>query len=118
MNRTALPLLLFVVLSFSQNPPDFVLSPAIPPVAFVGQYYTCDFRVTGLTNPQYTFMNLPRFFKSSRSGRIEGIPSEKGTFTITVNYQQNRISSQKSVVLRITDSSSTNKEQTKSVSFS
>jgi hypothetical protein len=71
--------------------------------------------VAGLTNPKYTFSNLPRFFKSSSSGRIEGTPTEKGTFTISVTYQDNQASASKSVVLRITDPDSSKQVQVKEV---
>jgi hypothetical protein len=65
---------------------NYQLSPSLPPNAFVGQYYTCDFRVQGLTNPTYQFSNLPSFLQASSSGRIEGTPTLKGTFTINVQY--------------------------------
>lgn len=75
MIKIALAFLLLTTFAATQNSQQYTLSPALPPTAFLGQYYTCDFRVAGLTNPKYTFDDLPYFFKASSSGRLEGTPT-------------------------------------------
>lgn len=117
MNKITIIVLLLLSLHLNQATPGYILSPALPPTAFIGEYYTCDFRVAGLVNPTFTFKNLPRFFKSLPSGRIEGTPTEKGTFTIIVTYQENKVSSSKSVVLRVTDPVPTKEVQVKEVVY-
>ncbi len=87
MSREVFLLLLMIVsTSSSKNTQIYSISPSIPPKAFVGEYYTCDFRVQGLYNPTYKFTNLPSFFKASYNGRIEGTPTRKGTYNVVVSY--------------------------------
>jgi hypothetical protein len=82
--------LLFIVITQQTYFPYnlYPLSPAFPPTAFEGHYYTCTFRVSGLTNPSFTFDNLPNYFVWSSSGTIEGIPSGIGSFSFGITYQQ------------------------------
>lgn len=82
-----LALALLSILQARPPPPAYQLSPDIPPTAFVDQYYTCTFRVGGLTRPRFSFNHLPPPLKGSRNGNIEGIPSASGSYSITVNYQ-------------------------------
>ena len=80
-------LLLSLAVSYDMTSADLYHSPSIPPECFVDQYYTCDFRVTGLKNPTYTFEKLPSFFKGASTGRIEGKPNRKGNYEIIVSYK-------------------------------
>jgi hypothetical protein len=82
---------------------QYSLSPDLPPTAFIGQYYTCNFRVGGLSTPSFTFSNLPSCFTASSSGTVEGIPTESGSYSITVNYQQASAKGQQVIVLRVTE---------------
>jgi hypothetical protein len=82
---------------------EYLLNPSIPPVAFLGQYYTCDFRVAGLSGTTYTFEKLPQFFRGSSSGRVEGTPDAKGSYEVVVNYRSNQVFGKKSVILRISE---------------
>ena len=88
-------LLLSLAASYGRDRYDFSLSPTIPPPAFLGQYYTCDFRVAGLKNPVYTFERLPRFLKGSSIGRLEGTPNERGNYEIIVHYEEGIYSGRK-----------------------
>ena len=80
---------------------NFALYPAIPPIAFIDQYYTCDFRVTGLSHPVYTFEGLPKFLKGSETGRLEGKPDKAGTYEITVIYKEVGYGGRKNVIFRV-----------------
>jgi hypothetical protein len=42
-----------------QGANEFFLSPPLPPTAFVGEYYTTQFRILGLDNPVFRFTDLP-----------------------------------------------------------
>lgn len=102
-----LTLLLFTLLALLSTPARsnnrYELSPNLPPTAFIGQYYTCNFRVSGLTAPTFSFVNLPSCFTSTSSGSVEGIPDSTGSFSVTVKYQEGRSSGQQVVVLRVTE---------------
>jgi hypothetical protein len=64
------------------------LSPLLPPAAFVGHYYSCAFRVGGLTKPRFSFSRLPPPLVASRNGIIQGIPSASGAYRVTVSFSQ------------------------------
>jgi len=66
-------------------------------------YYTCDFRVQGLTNPTYIFSNLPYFFKASPGGRIEGTPATKGTYNVYVSYYEGKKTGRAQIILSVSD---------------
>ena len=106
MTGTATLLLLFLLCAVSPQttlgPNQYILSPNLPPTAFIGQYYTCNFRVSGLTAPRFTFVDLPDCFTHSHSGAIEGIPDVSGSFSVTVRYQQGAVRGQETIVLRVT----------------
>lgn len=89
-HKLALTLFLLLLTLSTQggNRNQYSLSPNLPPTAFIGQYYTCNFRVGGLANPSFSFKNLPSCFTASSSGTVEGIPNESGSYSVTVNYQQ------------------------------
>ena len=59
---------------------SYKIVPEFPSEAFLGQYYTCRFRVNGMSKPIFRFYNLPSFFSASPSGIIQGIPDKTGTF--------------------------------------
>ncbi len=87
-NRWILLLLLITVaFQHSDNYNQYEISPALPPTAFIGQYYTVNFRVGGLSTPDFTFDNLPSCFTGSSTGTIEGIPDSIGSFNIRVSYR-------------------------------
>lgn len=69
----------------------YQLSPSFPPTAFVGQYYTCTFRIGGLSSPIFVFEGLPQYLIASGEGKIEGIPGAVGSFNFTVSYKQGKI---------------------------
>ena len=62
------------------------LSPIIPPTAFLGQYYTCQFRVLGMDFPRYEFHGLPPNMTGNRYGRVVGTPEKIGSYPVTVFY--------------------------------
>lgn len=108
--RATLPLLLLLLAATftNQSAPtinQYTLSPALPPTAFIGQYYTCNFRVSGLSTPSFSFIDLPDCFTPSSSGALEGIPSQSGSYSITVKYQQGSVRGQQVVILRVTEPS-------------
>jgi hypothetical protein len=107
MNHIFKPILISVFLILSQQTlnsySQYDISPSLPPSAFIGQYYTCQFRASGLKNPSFSFENLPSFLTASSNGAIEGIPTDSGSYSITVSYQQGGEQGQQDVVLRVTE---------------
>jgi hypothetical protein len=69
-----------------ENPDRYFLSPPQPPTAFVGQYYTVQFRVIGVDNPKFSFSNLPPFLKGYSDGTIEGAPDKLGSFVAKIRF--------------------------------
>lgn len=95
-------LLLTLTLSQKDNTYSmYSLTPVIPPIAFVGQYYTCAFRVNGLNYPSFTFENLPDHFTASTTGAIEGVPSAIGSYSVIVQYRAENVVQKQTFVLRI-----------------
>jgi hypothetical protein len=100
-------ILLFVLLIISHQSLDnynqYEITPTLPPIAFVGQYYTVNFRVSGLTAPTFTFDNLPSCFNASGNGEIQGTPNKSGSYSIRVNYKNDLEYGQKDLVLRVSE---------------
>jgi hypothetical protein len=59
-----------VVLTKAMEKSDFYLSPSSPPLAFLAQYYSVQFRVIGLNNPSFSFKELPKFLQGSENGLL------------------------------------------------
>ena len=88
LRKALLTLLLTLAITQKSNTYSmYSLTPVIPPIAFVGQYYTCAFRVNGLNYPSFTFENLPEHFTASSTGTIEGVPSAIGSYSVIVQYR-------------------------------
>jgi hypothetical protein len=79
------------------------LSPIVPPAAFVGLYYTCQFRVLGMDLPAYKFQGLPSNLTGNAMGRVVGIPQSVGSFRVTVSYNSNGQHGQTELVLMVVD---------------
>ena len=104
---TRLALLLFLLVAARQSHDDYnqyEITPVIPPTAFVGQYYTVNFRVNGLAKPTISFLNLPDCFTALNTGTIEGIPDTAGSYNIVLQYQSGAESGQQNIVLRVAKS--------------
>jgi len=89
-----------------ENPDQYFLSPPLPPTAFQGQYYTMQFRVIGIDNPQFSFSNLPPFLTAYTDGTIEGTPDRLGSFVTKLKFQSPRASGSRDIVFRVTSSNS------------
>ena len=79
-----------LVLAKQSDSGDYFLSPPLPSTAFVGQYYTIQFRVIGVDNPLFKFDGLPKCFKGSPDGVLEGNPNKAGSYPIKVTYSVGR----------------------------
>lgn len=108
--RTIALLLLFIYTANTNNSENsletYFLSPPIPPTAFVGDFYTVQFRVGGLDAPLFDFYNLPSAFTGYPNGTIEGNPSIQGSFPVKVSFRSGNISSSQNLILRVVDSAS------------
>lgn len=84
-------LIFLLLLSLSTQTRDnynqYDILPNLPPTAYIGQYYTVKFRVSGLTTPIFTFKSLPSCFTTTDDGTLEGTPNKVGSFSIVVSYQ-------------------------------
>jgi hypothetical protein len=80
------------------------LTPTYPPTAFVEQLYEVRFRVIGLSNPTFTFTNLPDFLKGSEQGVLSGTPTSTGTFKVNIAYTDGTTSGSSSVSISVTSS--------------
>jgi hypothetical protein len=79
--------LLFSFLALlTQQQQQYSLSPPLPPTAFVDQYYSCAFRVGGLSKPRFSFSRLPPPLVGSKSGIVWGVPSASGAYRATVTF--------------------------------
>jgi hypothetical protein len=67
---------------------QYSVSPTLPPTAFVDQYYTCAFRVGGLSKPRFSFSQLPPPLVGSRNGIVYGVPSASGAYRVTVSFSE------------------------------
>jgi hypothetical protein len=100
-------LLILISLNFQQidtNQLLFQLSPPIPPTSFLGQFYTCQFRIIGLDYPSFQIDGLPSGFSSSPSGLVKGTPAQIGSFVITISYSSNNYKDSKQTILRVVQS--------------
>jgi hypothetical protein len=95
-------LLTIAITQRSSTYSKYSLTPVIPPIAFVGQYYTCAFRVNGLNYPTFTFENLPQHFTASATGTIEGVPSATGSYNVVVQYRSENIVQKQTFILTVT----------------
>ena len=67
------------------TPPVFVIFPAIPPPAYLGNAYLEVFEATGGTAPySYLATSLPANFTLSSNGNLSGISGTPGTFAFTM----------------------------------
>lgn len=83
---------------------DYFLSPPIPPTAFVGEYYTLQFRVLGLDNPVFKFEHLPAAFTGHPDGTIEGTPDATGSFAVKVWFASKGVKECKEITIRVSSS--------------
>jgi len=105
-------LALLLALVFA-SPEEYFISPPIPPTAFVGEFYTVQFRVLGLDNPVFKFEDLPLFFKGYSDGTLEGIPATIGSYSIKVWFASKGVQVCKVLTIRVSASvSSINKVAT------
>jgi hypothetical protein len=70
----------------SSDKPNTQLSPMIPPTAFLGHYYTCQFKVLGMDSAVYMFKGLPASLSGNNNGLVTGTPNATGSYPITVSY--------------------------------
>ena len=87
-----------------ENPDRYFLSPPLPPTAFQGQYYTVQFRVIGIDNPQFSFSNLPPFLTAYSDGTIEGTPDRLGSFVAKIKFESPGASGSRDIVFRVANS--------------
>lgn len=102
--------LLLVAAHQEHTADDFFLSPPLPPTAFVGQYWTTQFRVLGLDNPIFSFENLPKCFTGYEDGTIEGTADKAGSYAVKVNFRSGKHSGCRDIVIRVARSVSSTQE--------
>lgn len=90
-------LLWLTILTNTQQKQDiqedrYFVTPALPPTAFLGNYYTAQFRVIGLDNPRFTFNVIPPWFNGFSNGTVEGTPLSVGSFPLQIFYESGGIS--------------------------
>jgi len=83
---------------------EYFISPPIPPTAFVGEFYTVQFRVLGLDNPVFKFEDLPLFFKGYSDGTLEGTPAAVGSYSIKVWFASKGVQTCKVLTVRVSAS--------------
>ena len=83
---------------------DYFVSPAAPPTAFVGEFYTVQFRVMGLDNPVFKFEDLPAWFKGHGDGTVEGVPKHAGNYQIKVWFASKGVKECKVLSIRVSPS--------------
>ena len=76
----------------------------MPPTAFVGEYYTATFRVLGLDNPVFKFVDLPQCFTGYKDGTIEGTPDKAGSYPVRVQFSASGYAEFRDIVIRIAHS--------------
>jgi len=89
---------------FAGDSDGYFLSPPLPPTAFVGQYYTAQFRVVGLDFPSFKFSGLPKCFVGTSDGAIEGNPDKAGSYAVTITFTDGGKSYSRQIVVRIASS--------------
>ncbi len=93
---------LLVLVALTQDTSTgFYLTPPLPPTTFLGQYYTVQFRVLGMTSPTFSFDSLPRCFFASADGTIKGTPNATGSFAVRVNFKSSEGFGSKDIVIRV-----------------
>jgi hypothetical protein len=92
-------LLLILISPASHSQPRYALAPEIPPAAFLGQNYACQFQVTGLPTPRFSFKGLPKEFTWDASGMIKGTPLTKGSFSVTISFTGNSFKGSRQSIL-------------------
>ena len=100
---TYLVLLTFAAVLLAQDTPQqqFFLSPPLPPTAFLGQFYTVQFRVIGLDNPTFSFLNLPPFLNSQPDGTVSGTPTELGSYPLNITFSTLEVTLTEGVIIRV-----------------
>jgi hypothetical protein len=97
-------LVLLLALGACSHRGDYFVSPPIPPTAFVGEYYTVQFRVLGLDNPVFKFEDMPDCFKGHSDGTVEGTPKTPGTYEIKVWFASKGVKECKVLSIRVSAS--------------
>lgn len=97
----ALLLLILIQLAIADQP-LYVVMPQLPPTAFVGQPYACQFTVTGISAPLFAFNGLPKEIATNSAGLIKGTPLSKGSYAITVSFVSNSYKASYQTLLRVT----------------
>ena len=87
----------------SHSEEKYFLNPPLPPTAYKHQFYTAQFRVVGLDNPEFQFKTLPKPLKGFFNGTISGMPQDTGSFPVVISYSSGNISQTKEVVFRVMD---------------
>lgn len=93
--------IVLLVASVSADSSNYFLSPALPSTAFKNEFYTTQFRVIGLDNPEFSFNNLPACFKGTSDGVVSGIPDIIGSYSVVVSYKAKGVSAKTNIVFRI-----------------
>jgi len=101
MYKYLLVVLLLASAYAGESSDDYFLSPPLPPTAFVGEYYTTQFRVLGLDNPVFDFDELPKCFKSYPDGTIEGTPEKAGSYAVKVHFKSGKCAGTRDIVFRV-----------------
>lgn len=109
MNRYLLAAIL-LVLSQCGGGDDYFLSPPLPPTAFIGEYYTTQFRILGLDNPVFKFSELPPWLKGYKDGTLAGTPTVAGSFPVRVFFSAPGCDSSRDIVVRVAHSVSSTEE--------
>lgn len=109
MYRVLLAILL-VALSQQGCESDYFLSPPLPPTAFIGEYYTTQFRILGLDNPVFKFSDLPEELKGYPDGTLAGTPLKAGSYPVRVFFTTPRCDSYRDIVVRVAHSVSSTEE--------
>ena len=103
MTRVLLALLL-VAFTYQGCTSDYFLSPPLPPTAFIGEYYTAQFRILGLDNPIFKFSNLPAWFKGHSDGTLSGTPKKAGSYPVRVFFTTSGCDQYRDIVVRVAQS--------------
>lgn len=100
--RPILALLVAMLIRVSYaDQPQYQVIPPLPPTAFLGQTYSCQFRIPGLVFPTFRFDGLPSGLLGSLSGLVKGRPAATGSFLVTISYSSNNYQASKQTVLRV-----------------
>jgi hypothetical protein len=111
-------LCLLLFLAITTNQQEVFLSPVLPPAAFVGEYYTVQFRLVGADRPTFSFTDLPPFLSAYSNGTVEGTPLQPGSFPLTIVYETSAIYSKAAIIVRVLNSSSSSASEATIISSS